>query len=100
MTISKLTSTCFSLVLSVSEIFEILYVKYIIYLLLFQSQIPYFIIFFLFIMTETMASGNGIDTTEITKPILEKLILQDINQDLQIVNSEEINPTESTNEHL
>ena len=44
-----------------------------------------------------MASGRGIDTTEIAKTILE--LLHDINQDLQIVNSEEINPRESTNEH-
>ena len=46
-----------------------------------------------------MASGHGIDTTEIAKTILEELMLHDINQDLQIVNSEEINPRESTNEH-
>ena len=41
-------------------------------------------------MTEMMASGSGIDTTEIAKTILEELMLHDINQDLQIVNSEEM----------
>ena len=46
-----------------------------------------------------MASGSGIDTTEIAETILEELILHDINQDLQIINNEEINPTESTNGH-
>ena len=46
-----------------------------------------------------MTSGRGIDTTEIEKTILEAIILYDTNQDLQIVNSEEINPTESTNRH-
>ena len=46
-----------------------------------------------------MTSGRGIDTTEIEKTILEAIMLYDINQDLQIVNSEEINPTESTNRH-
>ena len=44
-------------------------------------------------------SECGIDTTEIAKTILEELMLHDINQDLQIVNSEEINPRESTSEH-
>ena len=33
-------------------------------------------------MTEMMASGSGIDTTEIAKTILEELMLHDINQDL------------------
>ena len=47
-------------------------------------------------MEEMMASGSGIDTTEIVKTILEELMLHDINQDLQIVKSEEIIPTEST----
>ena len=37
-----------------------------------------------------MASGSGIDTTEIAKTILEELMLHDINQDLQIINSEEM----------
>ena len=46
-----------------------------------------------------MKSGRGIDITEIVKTILEKLMLLDINQDLQIVNIEEINPTECTNGH-
>ena len=41
-------------------------------------------------MTEMMASESGIDTTEIAKTILEELMLHDINQDLQIVNSEEM----------
>ena len=35
----------------------------------------------------------------IAKPILEEILLRDINRDLQIVNSEEINLTESTNGH-
>ena len=42
-----------------------------------------------------MASGSGIDTTEIAQTILEELMLHATNQDLQ----EEINPTESTNGH-
>ena len=50
-------------------------------------------------MAGIMAGGRGIDTTEIVKTILEALMLHDINQDLQIINSEEINPTECTNGH-
>ena len=50
-----------------------------------------------FIMAELMTSESGTDATEIAKTILEELMLHGINQDLQIVNSEEINPTESTN---
>ena len=41
-----------------------------------------------------MASGSGIDSTEIAKTTLEELMLHNINQDLQIVNIEEINLTE------
>ena len=52
-----------------------------------------------FIMTEMMASRSGIDITEISKTISEELMLHDINQYFQIVNSEEINPTENTNGH-
>ena len=52
-------------------------------------------------MVAIMGSGPGIDATEIVKKISEELIsrhkLHDINQDLQILDSEEINPTESTN---
>ena len=48
-------------------------------------------------MAELMTSESGTDATEIAKTILEELMLHGINQDLQIVNSEEINPTESTN---
>ena len=46
-----------------------------------------------------MASGSGIDTTKIAKTTLEELMLHDIDQDLQIVNSEKINPIENTNGH-
>ena len=46
-----------------------------------------------------MASGRGIYTTEITETILEELMLHYIKQDLQIVNSEEINLIESTSGH-
>ena len=48
-------------------------------------------------MAVSLASGRGIDTTDIVKTILDELMLHDINQDLHIVNGEEINPTESTN---
>ena len=50
-------------------------------------------------MAGMMAGGRGIDTNEIVKTILEALMLHDINQDLQITNSEEINPAECTNGH-
>ena len=47
-----------------------------------------------------MTSGSGFVTSEIAKIISEELFsrhkLHDINQDLPIVNSEEINLTEST----
>ena len=47
-----------------------------------------------------MTSGSGFVTSEIAKIISEELLLRhklhDINQDLPIVNSEEINLTEST----
>ena len=47
-----------------------------------------------------MTSGSGFVTSEIAKIISEELLsrhkLHDINQDLPIVNSEEINLTEST----
>lgn len=50
-----------------------------------------------------MTSGSGFVTSEIAKIISEELLsrhkLHDINQDLPIVNSEEINLTESTNGH-
>ena len=50
-------------------------------------------------MMDMMASTIGIDTTEIAETILEELMLHEINQDLQVVKMEEINPTESTNGH-
>ena len=52
------------------------------------------------ILAKMMRAERKVDTTEIAKIILEELMLHDINQNLQIVNSEELNPTESIKDIL